>query len=432
MDIGESAFPIPAPTSPYPPSSPISTLTAQPSVSSNTTTTTANPQSVSGTLRRDQHINKQPQRPLKPAPSWISATVRFSAATAADKKASIVSIAPTRTRFFQQIDVAKQSIHLALAQLVVVGGLETVVLVYTCDMVTWWLKNKDYVMNNGSSECADHAEFAASDLAFLSLYFCLFIVAMIYQLVMVFDSARQKNAAQAMATQFFNMAAFGYSAIQLKQLTSIYSQDCGLLVPVYIGQRIQTCISICIAIVVLMAPFVAMGLYLSLSLWREYRWSVFTEQSGAMLMLGVALYFAAAYEPQIDATGRSPQELGLGTVIIDFIILAIVCLGYFGIGLLAVRRGSKAFMTIFLGIMLVDLCALGFVMYVTRMDMRFEGTVVFLTWFISIQLIVNLATMWTGARCFLDFARFENYRKMVRPKPIHMEELQRRSEPILD
>ena len=64
-----------------------------------------------------------------------------------------------------------------------------VVLVETCSLVTWWLQNRNSLMANpgASYNCMDVADFAASDLAFLALYFCLFVVAMVYQFVMVVD-----------------------------------------------------------------------------------------------------------------------------------------------------------------------------------------------------------------------------------------------------
>ena len=205
-----------------------------------------------------------------------------------------------------------------------------------------------------------------------------------------------KNAAQALATQVFNIACFAYSGIQLRQLTSIYHrQNCGDLVPSWLGERLQMCINIVIAVVVLMALFVSAGVFMAILLFKDYRWSIYTEQSGASIskrnairrhhlflvflklniffslaitvMVGVAIYFASSYQPGLEpvATGLSlqPSEIALGTVVVDFIILAVVCLAYYGIGLLAVRRGSRWAMGFFLTIMVVDLGALGYILW---------------------------------------------------------------------
>ncbi|TPX42397.1 hypothetical protein SeLEV6574_g05618 [Synchytrium endobioticum] len=414
------------------------------------------------------HLTSNGSRSLKHASSWGSACYRPG-----NTHISSISFSPQQQRnhFFLNMDVAKRSCHLSFLQLLVVGGLEVVVLVFTCTMVTWWLQHGIDVMSNpaATGRCWDFADFAASDCAFLALYFCLFLVAMLYQFVMVVDSAINKNAAQALATQLFNIACFVYSAIQLKQLTTIYErQDCTDILPPWIGQRLEMCIDLVIAVVVLMFFFVSAGVFMAVLLFKDYRWSIYTEKSGASIskrnairrhhffllflklniffslaitvMLGVAIYFATSYQPHtlepadlsVDYTG----EIALGTVIVDFVVLVIVCLAYYGMGLLAVRKGSRWTMGLFLGLMVIDFCALGYILWVVRMDVRFEGTVIFLTWFTSIEIVVNFATMYVGMLCWKDFTNFPNYVDMIKPKKSKFNdldlELKPRVIPVLD
>ena len=231
---------------------------------------------------------------------------------------------------------------------------------------------------------------------------------------------------QVIGTAAFNFGMLIYAAIQVYQIDQLrtgvlsaanHNKDKSL-------EWLYAAFPVSVVAFVCMLVFSLYGAWLARKVYREYGWSLF-ENNGASLerkrmqttynvfdlLLKFSIYFnfgiviqvaAALTFDQIDATtpnltkAQSVAVWGVGAA------LVLIALFYYYLGRLAVTRCSTVLMVCFLFLVSVNIVGLAVGLIYVRDD-RFKFTIFFLSFFVYLTIIMNVANFAYGIFCWSYF-----------------------------
>ncbi|ORX95778.1 hypothetical protein K493DRAFT_260252 [Basidiobolus meristosporus CBS 931.73] len=129
-----------------------------------------------------------------------------------------------------------------------------------------------YILHERQLKLYKAEEVLPNDKA-LSVYYILFIISQIFQLILCLDATYNKNTIQVIALAVFNFLSLGYSIIQHIQAQNIinsaeFKQN-------WIGSYSNTSRNLEFAIIALMLLFSLSFAYQAYQLYQEYGWSIY-------------------------------------------------------------------------------------------------------------------------------------------------------------
>lgn len=241
------------------------------------------------------------------------------------------------------------------------------------------------------------------------VYHVLFIMAHLFQQVMVFDALRAHNLIQIIAVTGFNVLIFAYSVVQCAQTYNLYggSDDVVRWEPA----NLVAVSAVEYVVVALMLVFTAALAVLSFKLYREFGWSIYKRIGADLRMrdiyknylilvlfikLDVAFFFGFSLQFVILAIEVSDRLLHICSVI----GAAVVLLVSIGVGL---RNENKLAMRVFLA---GSVPTLGYMLYrllSAFTEARFAKFRIFITLFLVCAIATSLVTTWLAWRALRNF-----------------------------
>jgi len=242
----------------------------------------------------------------------------------------------------------------------------------------------------------------------LLVYHVLFILAHLFQLVMVFDALRAQNLIQIIAVTGFNVLIFGYSVVQCAQTYNLYG-GAGRL------PREQAAVAavatVEYVVVALLLVFTAALAVLSFKLYKEFGWSIY-KRIGAdlrmrdiyknylilvlLLKLDVAFFFGFSLQFVILAIEASDRVLHICSVMGASVVLLVSI----SIGL---RNENKLAMRVFLAGSFPTIGYMLFRLLSTFTEARFEKFRIFITLFLVCAIASSMVTIMLAWRALRNF-----------------------------
>ncbi|KAJ3396470.1 hypothetical protein HDU92_002881 [Lobulomyces angularis] len=340
----------------------------------------------------------------------------------------------------QSIEYAKLAIWISILQLVIITALETILSLNVFGFFNAAYSNQS---NAGSQPI-------------ILVYFCLFIFAQIFQSILSWDAARNKNTMQVIATVLFNVCILGYSIAQYFQVDNLQillikcetlfeegsiatlNQTCGYfpdadeiekmkLTDIYftpvgnttqkqeINQILPNTIPIRASIICLMLFFNVIGVFISWKTYQDYGWMIVRCIVLQFALGGIYSSRQADAQAKIrqDEIERKPERsklnaLDLPATISGILIpLGIVCgvifLIYYITGYYGMKKGSFAVMSIFIFITFLDVAAMfgGLYQVVTTDELNSARNSISI--FAVVNILLSLGTFVVAIRCMMDF-----------------------------
>ncbi|KAJ3088589.1 hypothetical protein HK102_008407 [Quaeritorhiza haematococci] len=328
---------------------------------------------------------------------------------------------------------------------------------------------------------------------FILVYFGLYIFAQVFQLWLVYDAFRSKNTMQVVAVAVFNLCSFFYSIVQVRQvdrvescLSSRNAIDCPTLLEAANVTEISrhymdSTRPVLYVNIGAMLLFVLLGFFVAQRVYVAYGWAIW-ETHGAglrtkrmlqryhtfILLLKLNIYFSIGIVAQmvgaIFYTTRqqnlnsptpepTPTNGSNSTIPSDIlnptasgssvfkslvlplsIILSVVFLLYYTLGYFGVRRGSYFVMSSFLFIIAASFVSVLVALVFINLSSQFQISIIWLSTFAVIQILLNIATFLNGVWCMWDFHRGLPQLLKEKPAALAVEGMSQapRTQPVLD
>ncbi|ORY07120.1 hypothetical protein K493DRAFT_273791 [Basidiobolus meristosporus CBS 931.73] len=276
----------------------------------------------------------------------------------------------------------------------VLSILETVVVVVLESLIAYTYANKLYHDN--------------SDNYTLLVYFIIFISSQLFQVVLVWDALRHQNTIQIIALMLFNLSCFCYSLIQYHQLSQISGIE---------GAPGKMCQNLTISIAVIMFVFFLLYLWVGYGLYREFGWNIY-KRIGAdvrlksryrtyqifLTLVKLDVFFFLGFCIQFlvlvlgDSDPETPITIASLPIIIITLVLAIYC----------IRRENRVATVFFL---LGLCCGAGYFIFKLiriqqkRTERKYKSTIIFLSFFASLSLVMIFITIIMTIQCYLNFGK---------------------------
>ncbi|ORY04161.1 hypothetical protein K493DRAFT_345774 [Basidiobolus meristosporus CBS 931.73] len=256
----------------------------------------------------------------------------------------------------------------------------------------------------------------------LSIYYILFIIAQIFQLILCLDATYNKNTIQVIALAIFNFLAMGYAILQHIQAKNIIvSENIADIYPGYNASR-----NLEYAIIILMLIFSLSFAYEAYQLYQEYGWNIYKKIGADLRMRSIykvyqillmllkfdiffLLGFSVQYLALVIDTSQSP---GNDELIIHVTVSLCGTISMMILSFWALRAENRFGIIVF---MLACFTTLGYLIYklvimytpdgslsyscringesFSRKCDRFEGSRYFLTFFVIVCFLLGLATV---------------------------------------
>ncbi|KAI9145715.1 hypothetical protein BKA69DRAFT_1049255 [Paraphysoderma sedebokerense] len=245
------------------------------------------------------------------------------------------------------------------------------------------------------------------------LYHCIFIFALVFSLIIAFDTVMHKNNIEMVAFVLFQYLGVAYAIIQLVQHASLSEKSKEHLSEHNFHHNSQ---GFEITVLVVQTTCAILFTFLHYKLLNVFGWQIYRKIGADVrtrdmykwyqIMLAFIkfdFFFAVAYCLSLISlvVYGYPSYwinicIGLGGVVI-FTLL----------GLVGIRRESKLFMMIFLGLLglaFIYLCLFLADMY-NGHDARFDNQRKFLTFFVVINMTLIIGTIITAGFCINNFGK---------------------------
>ncbi|GJJ68181.1 hypothetical protein EMPS_00527 [Entomortierella parvispora] len=277
----------------------------------------------------------------------------------------------------------------------------------------------------------------------LSVYHVLFIVAQIFQLILLCDAMWNKNTIQIIAIVVFNCAMVGYAGVQVKQASDILVKTTGDSIPNTILNLFELPANPTpyhaskpyeIAVIALMVFFASGFAFIAYKLYKEFGWTIYKKIGADLAMrdmykvyqifimiLKFDVFFQLGFSAQflyVVVLQSEPEKLGKSdsyspsltpeearNILIVHLILStgasivLPILAWWGL-----KRESKWSISFFiaggLAAMVYDIMKLT---QVYTDPTRFSGASKFLTFFLIVNLILGLVTLYLAWVCMRNF-----------------------------
>ncbi|KAF9139482.1 hypothetical protein BGX30_007892 [Mortierella sp. GBA39] len=286
-------------------------------------------------------------------------------------------------------------------------------------------------------------EVIAQTTSVLSVYHVLFIVAQIFQLILLCDAMFNKNTIQIMALVAFNAAMVAYAGVQVKQASDILVRTEGsntlanMILNIFALNPSATPYHASkpyeIAVVVLMVVFASGFAVIAYKLYKEFGWSIYKKIGADLAMrdmykiyqifimilkfdiffqLGFSAQFISvivlAYNSSIDEDkgGPSPaDQVAFRNVLIIHLVLSVgACIILPVLAWRGLKRECKYSMAAFIcggvGTLVYNIIKLN---QVFVFPVRFAGANKFLTFFLILNLLLGVVTLYLAWQCTKNF-----------------------------
>ncbi|KAF9107006.1 hypothetical protein BGX29_007689 [Mortierella sp. GBA35] len=271
----------------------------------------------------------------------------------------------------------------------------------------------------------------------LSVYHVLFIVAQIFQLILLCDAMLNKNTIQIMAIVAFNAAMVAYAGVQVKQASDILTRTNGevtlpnMILDIFdrVGNPTpyHASESYEIAVVSLMVIFATGFAFIAYKLYKEFGWSIYKKIGADLAMrdmykmyqifimiLKFDIFFQLGFSAQFLSLIKlqSPSEKGvvqsqddLNNILILHLILSVgACIVLPILAWIGLKRESKYAMGAFIcggiGTLVYNIIKLN---QVFENPERFVGANKFLTFFLILNLLLGVVTLYLAWVCTKNF-----------------------------
>ncbi|KAF9094834.1 hypothetical protein BGX27_001368 [Mortierella sp. AM989] len=268
----------------------------------------------------------------------------------------------------------------------------------------------------------------------LSVYHVLFIVAQLFQLILLCDAMINKNTIQIIAIVVFNCAMVGYAGVQVKQALEILVRTPGNSLPNMIRDLFDAgpnptpyhaSKNYEFAVLSLMIIFASGFAYIAYKLYKEFGWTIYKKIGADLAMrdmykvyqifimilkfdiffqLGFSAQFLSVVVLQSEGNGTLDKEEMKNILIIHLVLstgasVILPFLAWWGL-----KRESKISMCCFAA------GAFGTTIYngyklnqVLSEKIRFAGAYKFLSFFLVIDLILGIVTTYLAWACMKNF-----------------------------
>ncbi|KAI8602068.1 hypothetical protein EDD21DRAFT_304260 [Dissophora ornata] len=268
----------------------------------------------------------------------------------------------------------------------------------------------------------------------LSVYHVLFIVAQLFQLILLCDAMFNKNTIQIIAIVVFNCAMVAYAGVQVKQASEILVRTSGDSLPNMILDFFErsanptpyhASLPYEIAVVSLMVVFASGFAFIAYKLYKEFGWTIYKKIGADLAMrdmykvyqifimilkfdiffqLGFSAQFLSVVILQYDTLQTLTQSEMSNILVVHLILstgasIVLPFLAWWGL-----KRESKIAMCCFI--------AGGFATLVYNIlklnqvfddKARFAGASKFLIFFLIVSLILGMSTIYFAWVCMKNF-----------------------------
>ncbi|KAJ9074875.1 hypothetical protein DSO57_1001888 [Entomophthora muscae] len=245
------------------------------------------------------------------------------------------------------------------------------------------------------------------DNSVLNVYLSVFILSRIFQVILVFDAIRNKNTIQLIGLCIFSLVCFGYSVIQIKQVSKSEDNPNKGREPANVGPPL-------IIVSFLLAMVTTFYSFISYKLYKEYGWEIY-KKIGAdtqmkrmylhyqifvlLLKLGVFFFMGFSLQFLVLVLTASDPEFWLNIIAFPITLLILVVAVY------GVRYENRNLMYIFISGL--SLAAVYFVYKIVMIykpgDTRYDDKQNGLTMFASMTLISLILTALQAYVCYCNF-----------------------------
>ncbi|KAJ8327281.1 hypothetical protein QVD99_008162 [Batrachochytrium dendrobatidis] len=236
----------------------------------------------------------------------------------------------------------------------------------------------------------------------IPVYLVIFLMAQIFQIVLCWDALIKQNTMQIGSFVAFNLAILCYSIFQYAQLIKIANSDIGLTVPL-------------IVILVIVAIFQCLFVFLASKLYHEFGWTIF-KRIGAdpymrdmyrtyqifVLLVKIDVFFVVGFGIQflVLVIKTSDPEFGITIAAIP-IMLLILAVAVYG-----VRKEDKIIVFCFLfGLILAVAYFIFKLVRIHTRQAQYADTKYYLTFFAVLSLAMVIATFIIAIKCILNFGK---------------------------
>ncbi|KAF9125138.1 hypothetical protein BGW39_007641, partial [Mortierella sp. 14UC] len=271
----------------------------------------------------------------------------------------------------------------------------------------------------------------------LSVYHVLFIIAQIFQLILLCDAMFNKNTIQIMAIVAFNTAMVAYAGVQVKQgydvlvrtegeftlpntILDIFARP-GNPTPYHESKNYE------FAVLALMVVFASGFTVIAYKLYKEFGWSIYKKIGADLAMrdmykvyqifimiLKFDIFFQLGFSAQflsivvLKYTGVMSDKLDkdeLKNILILHLILSVgACIVLPVLAWRGLKRESKICMAAFIaggiGTLVYNIIKLN---QVFEDPLRFAGANKFLTFFLILNLLLGIITLYLAWVCMKNF-----------------------------
>lgn len=284
----------------------------------------------------------------------------------------------------------------------------------------------------------------AQTTSVLSVYHVLFIVAQIFQLILLCDAMFNKNTIQIMALVAFNAAMVAYAGVQVKQASDILVKTEGsntlanMILNIFAVNPSATPYHASkpyeIAVVVLMVIFASGFAFIAYKLYKEFGWSIYKKIGADLAMrdmykvyqifimiLKFDIFFQLGFSAQFlsviilaynsvaddkDNGGPSPSaQASFRNILIIHLVLSVgACIVLPVLAWRGLKRECNYSMAAFisggLGTLVYNIIKLN---QVFEDPARFAGANKFLTFFLVLNLLLGVVTLYLAWLCTKNF-----------------------------
>lgn len=278
----------------------------------------------------------------------------------------------------------------------------------------------------------------------LSVYHVLFIVAQIFQLILLCDAMFNKNTIQIIALVAFNAAMVAYAGVQVKQASDILVKTEGtntlanMILNIFAVNPSATPYHASkpyeIAVLALMVIFASAFAFIAYKLYKEFGWSIYKKIGADLAMrdmykiyqifimilkfdiffqLGFSAQFLSviilAYNSKTDPSQNlapTPSDtVDFRNVLIIHLVLSVgACIVLPVLAWRGLKRECKYSMAAFisggLGTLVYNIIKLN---QVFENPARFAGANKFLTFFLILNLLLGVVTLYLAWQCTKNF-----------------------------